>query len=157
MPVIEVVLPSSVLREISLLAEYSDIDRETFILWAIAEKIGELRGAVFNKAIQDNVGKITPLIQRYPKIEKMLTHGNFIVHFEFEGGMEGTFDMEPLVQRLGLFKVLSEPGVSSTLKFSDDGKSIQWLNPVTKEVTAISTDILLDEMWHPKGKSDNYS
>ena len=146
MPVIEIDLPSNLLRDISDLAEYNDIDRESFIALALAEKIGELKGAIFNKAIQDEVGAVKPLIQRYPTIKAMIAHENFIVHFEFEDGLNGTFDMKPLIHRLGFFKSLSEPGVSDTLKLSSDGKSIQWTNPVTRQETSIRTAILLDEI-----------
>lgn len=154
MPVIEVSLPSILLRDVRFLARYNEIDEETFILWALTEKIGELKGEIFNRAIQGEAGKIEPLIQRYPTIKKLFVHENFIAHLEFEGGLDGTFDIKPLIERLGLVKTLSRPGVSKTFKISDDSKTIQWINPVTNEVTAISMDILLDEMWHPKEKSD---
>jgi hypothetical protein len=147
MPVIEVSLPTILLRNVRILAENNGINVESFILWALAEKVGELKGMNFERAMQDDLGNLAPLIQRYPTIKKMIAHENFILHLEFQSGMEGTFDMMPLIQRLGLTQALSKPEVPKTPKFSKDGKSLCWENTVTHEEISFSTAILLDEMF----------
>jgi hypothetical protein len=147
MPVIEVKLPSRLVRDIKHLAENDDTDLNTFILLAVAEKIGALKQIIFDRAIQQEKVNIESLVQKYPPIKKVIPQEDFILHFEFESGLEGTFDMKPVIHREGVFSVLSDPAVFKTLKVADNGDYIQWVEPRTNEVISIGADTLYAQIW----------
>jgi hypothetical protein len=147
MPVIEVKFPTGLLRETESSAKYDNTDVNTFILLAVAEKIGALKQIIFDRALQNEKDNFESLGQKYPTIKKVIPQGDFILHFEFESGLEGTFDMKPLIQREGVFNVLTDPEVFKTLKVSDNGDYIQWVEPRTNEEISIGADTLYAQVW----------
>ena len=79
MSVIEVSLPNGLLRDLRYFVEKNDIDIDSFVLWAVAEKMGELKYVIVSEALRERLGKLDPLIQRYPTIKKIIAHENFIL------------------------------------------------------------------------------
>ena len=72
------------------------------------------------------------------------------LHLEFESGLEGTFDMTPLIQNDVIFKILADPEIFKTLKVIENGDFLQWTKPQSKETIEISADILYAHIWQSK-------
>ena len=145
---IRVKLPASLLRDIKRYAEYDNTDVNTFFLLAVAEKIGGVKQIISDRAIQLAKDNIESLIQNYPTIEEVIPQEDFILHFKFEGGLEGDYDMKPLIQRKGVFTVLANPDRFKTVKVAENGDYIQWVEEFTKEEIALGADTLYAQIWH---------
>jgi hypothetical protein len=125
MPIIEVNLPASLLRTIRIFAEYEEMDFDTFILWAVAEKIGELKAHLVDVALAKGFGEPT-LVQRYPTILSVTPNDDFTLKIVFEKGFEGVFDVKPLIHRVGIFSGLDVPERFKTVKVAENGDSVEW-------------------------------
>src|SRR5664279_1771835 len=98
MPAIAVDLPTGLLEAIKSYATANDTDAETIVLWSVAEKIGELKHEIISNSLETDTRDMP-----YPVIQKLIPQEDFIMHFEFEGGMEATMDMKPILNRVEAF------------------------------------------------------
>jgi hypothetical protein len=91
MPTIEVDLPSGLERDARTFAERNNTVVNTLILWAVAEKVGELKHALLSKTLffKTLVGKYVPILTVKPQ-------DDFILHLEFDGGLAGNFPSSSL-------------------------------------------------------------
>jgi len=159
MPVIEVNMPSFLLRDISHAAYYYEIETDTYILMALAEKIGEFKNMLVEKALKENLWDEETLNQKLPSILKVAALDDFKVHIEFATGLEGDYDVQPLINRGGIFSALANPIIFSSVKIGEGGAYIEWYGDITiGGDTLFATILLLDkeksEANDPKGKVD---
>jgi hypothetical protein len=147
MPIIEVDLPLGLLRDIRILAKYHGVDTNTFILWAIAEKIGEVKGSIIDEVLKNEMDDSEPLLQNYPSIQKATPSDEFILNIVFEDGLEGQFNAKPLIIRDGVFSRLSDPEIFKTVKVAENGKYIYWDKDITLGSDTIYIQILLNQQY----------
>jgi hypothetical protein len=100
--------------------------------------------------LQEDTGNLESLVQGSATIKKIIAQYDFILHFEFEIGLEGTFDMKPLIQHDLVFKILADPEIFKTIKVVDNGDSLQWTKPQTNETFYIAAEILNGHIWRSK-------
>ena len=141
MSVIDVNLPPVLLRSIRIFAEREEIDINTFILWALSEKIGEIKGQIIDKALRQEL----ELVQVYPILQEVVAQDNFTLHIKFDSGLEGTLDVKPLIQREGVFSGLDDPKRFKNVKISDDGDHIYWSEEITIGADTIFNKILFGD------------
>ena len=162
MPVIEVNLPHFLLRDISHAAYYHEIETDAFILLALAEKIGEFKTMLVEKALKENVWDEETLIQKLPSILKVIALDDFKVHIEFASGLAGDYDVKPLINRGGVFSALANPVIFSTVKIGEGGAYIKWYGDITIGCDTLFAALLLldkekSETKDSKGKLDGRS
>ena len=144
MPFIEVNFPVSLLRTILLFAEYEETDTNTFLLWAVAEKVGELKSKLVEKALAGGMGEPF-LVQRYPTIVSVTPNEDFTLKIVFDGGIEGVFDVKPLIKRDGIFSGLDIPERFNTVKVAENGDFIDWGGEITIGADTLFNKILFKD------------
>ena len=147
MPVIPVNLPVSLWRDIKLISKKNETDTDTFIKWALAEKIGEHKERIINKALQREVYTLETLLSTYPAIIKVTPLEKSIIHLEFDNGLEGDYDMKPLIQHGGEYEALKSEDIFKSPKIADYGGFIDWDGGIS-----ISAGVIYEQMWPPKNE-----
>jgi hypothetical protein len=141
MPVINVILPVGLLRDIRIFADYHGIDVNTFILWAIAEKTGELKGRIIDDTLNNQNTLSETLMHRYPSITKVMPEEDFMIYLEFEDEIKGTYDVKPLISSHSIYSRLSDPEIFKTVTVAETGDYIQWDGNITLNVDTIIEQI----------------
>jgi hypothetical protein len=147
MPTFEVDLPIGLLGDIHRFAEYQETDVDSFILWAVAEKVGELKGAIIDKALNTEINTSETPIQRIPTIKNVTPLDDFVLQIEMEGGLAGIFDMKPLIRREGVFKVLENLETFKTVKIAENGDYILWESDLADNEVTIGADTIYAKIW----------
>ena len=147
MPDFELDLPAFLLRDLRQFADYNEMSIDNLVLWAVAEKIGELKSLIIERVLKEETYPPEFISDNYPKIISVTPEPNYILHYGMEGGLEGKFDMKELIQQIGVFSVLIDPILFATVKVAEYGDSLEWVAKETPAKINLSVERLYRHLW----------
>jgi hypothetical protein len=153
---IEINLPTSLIRDIHSLAKTEGIAFDSFMLWAVAEKVGELKFAFFQQIIHREIEPSGFYPPKYPSLQIVIPQTDYFLHFEFSSGLEGTFEMKPLIEHEVIFSSLANPEAFMTLKVSKDGDFLQWTDIPSGKKQVVGMGLLYDFIRQTKHPDNTY-
>ena len=132
MPDLEIKIPPSLMEKIELLAAHDEIDVNTWMLLAIAERVGAQKEKIFQRVMsserhnREQYEKIRAWLQKQPLILDVKANDDITITVIFDDGMSGIFDMKGRIDDESVFRYLHDLDVFRQVHIENEGKNITW-------------------------------